>query len=180
MNRNIRKGKAPSRANMRGQAWSMDFMSSVIVFFMIVIVLFFVWEYIVYQNTEQMIFNEMESKGMFIVDTIIRTPGYPVNWDAGNVEILGLATDENVLNESKLISFVSLDYDDSRRLMGVPSYNFFFQIVDLNGTQSQASGVDLVSGSDPVGMTNSTVVVPTERYVLFDHKVAKVRFILWR
>jgi hypothetical protein len=163
----------------RGQAWSFDFIASVTVFFLIMIVLFFAWEYTTFQNTEQIVFNEMENMAMNTADSMIRTGGFPPDWNQSSVQILGLASEENLLNETKILMFVNMSYDDAKRILGIPSYEFYFQMVSLNNTQSQSSGTDLVMGLDPVGYQNSTMVVPIERYVLFDHRVAKLRFMLW-
>ena len=165
---------------MKAQAWSFDFMASVTVFFLVVITLFFVWEYTVYQNTEQMIFNEMENKALMTADMMIRTKGFPEQWNDSNVQLIGLADDENVLDETKMITFVGMDYENTKMILGIPSYEYFFQVVHLNGTQAQSQGTDLILGIDPTGLVNSSVVVPIERYVLFDHRVAKLRFMLWR
>ena len=164
---------------MRAQAWSLDFISSVTVFFMILVVLFFAWEYSTYQSTEQMVFNEMENKAIITVDTLIRTRGYPEFWSSSDVEILGLASEENVLNETKILEFVGMDYGQARSLLGIPSQNFHFSLMHLNGSVVRSQGTDLESGLDPTLFTNTTLVVPVERYILFDHRVARVRFILW-
>ena len=165
---------------MKGQAWSMDFIASVTVFFMILIVLFFTWEYTTFQNTQQMVFNELENKALITTDTLIRTKGYPESWNDSNVLIIGLASEENILNETKILTFVNMDYDTIRSILGIPSYNFHFQVLNLNDTQARAQGTDLVHGYDPTLFQNSTIVIPVERYILFDHRVAKFRFILWR
>ncbi len=168
------------RGLLSGQAWSFDFMASVIIFFLILMVLFFVWEYTSFQNTDQMVFNDMESKALNTVDTIIRVKGFPEDWNESSVEVIGLASEENVLNESKILMFVNMDYGEVRRLLGVSGYNFFFQLLHLNDTQAYSNGTALVTGLDPTGLSNTTAVVPVDRYILFDHRVAKLRFILWR
>ena len=94
---------------MKAQAWSFDFMASVVVFFMIISVLFFVWEYTTFQNEDQMLFNDMENNALTITDTIIRTRGFPEYWNESNVQIMGLASEENVLNETKILMFVQMD-----------------------------------------------------------------------
>jgi hypothetical protein len=164
----------------QGQAWSFDFLASVTIFFMVLIVLFFAWEYSAVQNTDQIIFNDMESRALNTVDTIIRTGGFPEHWNETTVEVLGLASEENILNETKIVMLVNMDYDDVRRIMGLHPYQFYFQVLNLNNTQAESGGTPLFTGLDPTVYTNSTAVVPVERYVLFDHAVAKLRFMLWR
>jgi hypothetical protein len=166
--------------NKRAQIWSFDFMASVVVFFMILTVLFFTWEYTTIQNEDQLIFNDMENNALTITDSMIRTRGFPEYWNDSNVQVLGLASEENVLNETKILMFVQMDYDSSRRVLGIPAYEFYFQVLHLNDTQAQANGTDLVQGLDPLLFQNSTIVIPIERYILFDSRVAKLRFILWR
>ena len=168
------------RRDLQGQAWSFDFLASVTIFFMVLIVLFFAWEYSVVQNTDQMIFNDMESRTLNTVDTMIRIKGFPEHWNETTVEVLGLASEENILNETKIVMLVNMDYDDVRRIMGLYPYQFYFQVLNLNNTQAESGGTALVTGLDPTVYTNSTAVVPVERYILFDHAVAKLRFMLWR
>jgi hypothetical protein len=168
------------RYRPKGQAWSFDFMASVTIFFLILVVLFFVWEYAAFQNADQMIFNDMQDRAMTTVDTIIRVKGYPEDWNESSVEVLGLASDENILNESKILMFVGMDYPEAQRLLGISDYNFYFQLIHLNGSQSYANGTALVAGIDPTLYQNTTSIVPITRLVTFDHRVAKLRFMLWR
>ena len=172
--------QAPFCTNKRAQIWSFDFMASVVVFFMIMAVLFFVWEYTAIQNEDQMIFNDMENNALTLADNMIRTRGFPEYWNESNVHVLGLASEENVLNETKILMFVQMDYDHSKRILGIPAYEFYFQVLHLNNTQARANNTDLVQGLDPLGFQNSTIVIPIERYILFDSRVAKLRFMLWR
>jgi hypothetical protein len=165
---------------MRAQVWSFDFMASVIVFFVIIAILFFSWEYITFQNEDLITFNEMENNALSITDTLIRTPGFPEHWNETNVQIMGLASEENVLNETKILMFVQMDYDYAKRILGIPAYEFYFRISYLNGTQARANNTDLVIGLDPTLFLNSTMVVPIDRKILFDTRVASLEFILWR
>ncbi len=172
--------KKKFRRKMTGQIWSLDFMSSVTVFFFILIVLFFTWDYATYQSTDQMIFNEMENRALTTADMIIRSRGFPEDWNESNVQVLGLAEEENILNQTKILTFVGMDYDVTRQIFGIPSFHYHFRITNLNGSIASLQGTDLVHGVDPAGYQNSTVVIPIERSVLFDSKVARLRFILWR
>lgn len=164
--------------NRRGQVWSFDFIASVTIFFVVLIVLFFVWEYTTMQNNDQILFNDMESKALDTIDTMIRVRGFPDDWDSSNVEVLGLASEENILNESKLLEFVGMDYYNSRRVLGILGYDFYFQVLNLNDTQAYSGPIPLLTGVDPL-TSNAVTIVPVERYVLFDHRVAKLRFTLW-
>lgn len=164
---------------MKAQVWSFDFMASVVVFFLVISTLFFVWQYATIQNEDQVMFNDMESSALTITDAIIRSKGSPEDWDDSSVRTIGLASEENVLNETKILTFIQMDYNRIRSMLGIREYDFYFQVLHLNGTQARSGGMDLVTGIDPA-LHESVVVVPVERYILFDHRVARLRFMLWR
>ncbi len=164
----------------KAQAWSFDFMASVIMFFMILTVLFFTWEYTSLQSNDHVMFNDMESSALTLADSMIRSRGFPRDWNGSNIQVLGLASEENVLNETKMLMFVQMDYGDAKRILGIPAYEFYFRILHLNGTQAWANNTELLTGLDPTVFQNSTMVVPIERCILFDHSVAKLSFMLWR
>jgi len=163
----------------KGQVWSLDFAASVVIFFSVVVMILFSWNYTSAKHTEQMIFNEMESMSVGISDSLIRTKGYPEEWNKTNVQIIGLAQEENILNQTKILYFVNMSYDNSRATMDILNYNFYLGIRYLNETIITLNGTDLETGLHPSGFSNSTMIVPIERYMLFDHKVASLLFILW-
>jgi len=163
----------------KGQVWSFDFAVSVVIFFTVVSMVLFSWNYIGAKHVEQMIFNEMESVTVGISDSLIRTTGYPEEWNKTNVQIIGLADEENILNQTKIQYFVNMSYDSIRATLGIMNYNFYLGIRYLNDTIIEMDGTDLEVGEHPASYSNSTMIVPIERYMLFDHKVASLMFILW-
>jgi hypothetical protein len=164
---------------MKAQAWSFDFMASITVFFFMVAVLLFTWQYVTYQNDELALINNMENSAITISETLIRTQGYPQEWNDTNVQIIGLAVEENVLDETKLVSFVLMDYNYSKFLLGITGLEYYFRVKQLNGSIAQSGGMNLESGIDPTGFPRTSVIVPVERSVLFDSRVALVDFMLW-
>jgi hypothetical protein len=163
----------------KGQVWSFDFAVSVVIFFSVVVMILFSWNYTTAKHTEQTVFNEMESKAVSLSDSFIRTSGYPEEWNSSNVQIIGMADEENVLNETKILQVVGMPYDTIRATMGIMNYNFYLGIRYLNETVINMNGTDLECGLDPSLYSNSTMIVPIERFMLFDHKVASLLFILW-
>lgn len=159
------------------QVWSMDFISSIIIFFLVVSVTIFAWNYTINKNTEQVNFNEMENKALMISDIIIRSQGQPPDWDTGNVQTIGLASEENVINQTKTLQFITMDYNIIRQLWGIRSYNFYLEMQYINGTTIQTNGNNITKGTYPIN--TSRFVVPVERYVLYNGKVSKLSFILW-
>ena len=94
---------------MRAQIWSMDFIASITIFILMFSVVVFSWNYINTQNTERSLFSDMQVLGLDVSDIIVRIPGNPEDWNESNVQSIGLATRENVLNETKVEQFISMD-----------------------------------------------------------------------
>jgi hypothetical protein len=55
--------------------------------------------------------------------------------------------------------------------MDIGFYDFYLEVVDLNGTVFENT-------TTPVDQSSLTVV-PVERYVIYNGRVAKVRFVIW-
>jgi hypothetical protein len=163
----------------KAQVWSFDFAVSVVIFFSVVVMILFSWNYTSAKHTEQVLFNEMESKAVSLSDSLIRTRGFPEEWNSTNVQIIGLADEENVLNETKILQLVGMPYNTIRATMGIMNYNFYLGIRHLNETVINMNGTDLECGEHPSLYSNSTMIVPIERFMLFDHRVASLMFILW-
>ena len=72
-----------------------------------------------------------------IAEELIMTPGKPLNWSISSVEQLGLADDYGIINSYKLDNFFYMcenNYSLMQELLGIPEYDFYVIIEDLNGT----------------------------------------------
>jgi hypothetical protein len=156
--------------NRKGQIWSLDFITSVIIFLIVLIPLLFVWTYVNIQNQQQILFDEVETLTLFISDSLIRTEGYPEGWDTVNVEQIGLASEENALNATKVSYFISMgnsEYNRTRTIL-TGGYDFFFNMTDINGTS-----IGLI-GSKPA----DRMTVPIERYCMHNERIVKIELAL--
>jgi len=159
-----------SRIRQRGQVWSLDFVTSIVVFLVILMPLFFVWSYINAQSTQQIEFNSIESAALQISDSLVRTQGIPGNWNISNVRVIGLVSDENILNSTKVSSFLSMgnsDYERTKSLL-TGNYDFYFSLTDINGTSLGTIGNKSEKGN----------VVPVERYCLYNGRIVKLQLVL--
>jgi hypothetical protein len=155
---------------MKGQVWSLDFITSIVAFLIVLIPLFFIWSYVNIQNQQQIIFDDVETSTLSISDSLIRTKGSPEGWNTTNVKIIGLASEENVLNSTKVSYFFTMgntEYNRTRTVL-TGSYDFFFNLTDINGT------VHGIIGNKPV----DRMTVPIERYCLYNERITKLEFVL--
>jgi hypothetical protein len=161
---------------MKAQAWSMDFIASVTVFILMFSVVVFSWNYVSTQNTERSLFSEMQVSGLEISDILVRVPGNPEDWNDSNVLSIGLADRENVLNMTKVYNFVSMDYNTTRILLGLPYREFYFAVEYLNGSVIEYGGKNMTVGTYPA---NVSVSVPVTRTALFGETLSRMLFVLY-
>lgn len=162
---------------MKAQIWSLDFAASVVIFLTALILAMFALNYTMDQNRQQMEFNIMENAAMSVSDSLVRQPGIPQDWDPGTVTTIGLASQENVLNEAKLSDFLDMENDSIKSLLGIGNYEFYFEVRYVNGSlASLPAGGQISKGGYP---SEARFVIPVERYVLYMEKPARMIFILW-
>lgn len=163
---------------MRAQIWSLDFAASMVIFALMMGIVIFSWNYAIQNSTDQVNLNVLENDVMMISDTLIRVPGLPEDWDASSVRVIGLANEENVLNKTKVIQFIGMDYNQTKSLLGIANHEFYFEIRHLNNSVMEISGTNATKGTNPIDQ-DTTVVVPVERYVMINGDIAKMEFYLW-
>ena len=164
---------------MKSQAWSMDFVSSVVIFVTAIVILSLAVSYVVSQNVQQKEINRIEELALSISDALIRTQGYPEDWNETNVINIGLASEENILNESKVRIFIeNLSDDVIMHRFGAGDCKFYFELRDINGEIFEIeSGVNATKGEYP---TSPEISIPVERFVLYRNRPSKILFILWK
>lgn len=163
---------------MKGQMWTMDFAVSIVIFALMVGIVIFAWNYSIQNSSDQVNLNILENDVIMISDTLIRVPGMPEDWNASNVRVIGLAEEENVLNETKVLQFINMGYTQIKGLFGIGNYEFYFEMRYPNNTVMEIGGISLNKGTDPIGQ-NTSVVVPVERYVILNGNIAKMELFLW-
>ena len=162
----------------KAQTWSIDFAASVVIFMTVLILVMFALNYTLYQNQQQADFNMMENAAMAASDSMVRQPGIPAGWNRTTVTTLGLASQENVLNETKLGEFMAMDDNAIKGLLGIANYGFYFEVRYPNGTLASLPGGGQISKG--VYPSAASIVIPVERYALYMEKPASMVLILWK
>lgn len=162
-------------SNRAGQVFSYDFIISAMVFLFFFSTFFFVWDYLNRQMAAQSELNDIQGRAALLSDVLVRTGGYPPNWTAGNVESIGLASEENVIDLGRLSALNATDYSAARDAMGLGQrYSLYLGLNDTGNNTLFAYGQ---YPSLP------KVVVPINRYVLYDNFTSRpratLRLILW-
>lgn len=162
----------------KGQVWVTDFIISVVIFFGIIVILIFAWNNTINQNQEQIDFNIIENTALSVSDSLVRTPGIPKDWNEDTLISLGLAISENILNKTKVQKMLNIPDSKIKSSLGISGLEFYMELKYLNGTIIELSGNPVVKGTSPA--STASIVVPVERYVIYDGFPSKFVFILWR
>ncbi len=125
---------------VRGQVSSIDVLVSAVIFVMIFISLRGVWLENISEAENNFYFSELQLKSESALDSLVKTQGYPKNWSADNVELIGLADKPLVLDESKVLSFAGMDYNDAKYLLGLGRYDFRMDIIAESPSDSISIG----------------------------------------
>jgi hypothetical protein len=160
----------------KSQAWGLDLIIAMVIF-SVGITAFFVYS-INYSREAEENFNLMKTEGDFIFNNILSS-GYPSDWSAENVVVIGIS-DDGKINETKLERFFELannDYDRTKFLFNT-RYNYFFFFLD-----NMTIGSSVVRGIGKPGTVpeniNSKNLVKITRMVSYKNKPMTAYIYIW-
>lgn len=114
-----------------------DFVGSIMVFAVLIVMFFFSWNSIVFDQTAFEEGDEMRVQGKQTLTFLISTPGYPEGWSSSNVEIPGFAEPDHVLQQEKLEEFDEIGYDRQTDLLQAP--DFYLRVETEDGSSEEGS-----------------------------------------
>jgi hypothetical protein len=123
----------------RGQAFSVDFVAALFIFLLAVTVLFARWIRTVAEIEQTRRLNELVDLAYSASHVWFR-PGVPERWSPSNIVSLGLQNDHQ-LNQTKIRSLWQLGYERVRELLGLATYEFYFELTDVNGSVTMVGGI---------------------------------------
>lgn len=157
----------------RGQAFSSEFLLAYFVFMIVLSMALYAWTL----STKKIIENErlldMESQAIDASEQLIRTPGYPLDWNKTSVESIGLASESRVLDWTRVSYFIDLmttstddlctisdssNYECNRYLLGLGVYDFHFNLLYTNGTSIASTGKEPVNETHRIGVERTAIL----------------------
>lgn len=147
--------------NRKGQVISIDLIVGISIFLILLTLCILVWSQTVYRMEQRKILYEMQNNLMLALDMLIKTKGVPSSWERNpnSLIALGLAYDDRTLSKDKVDAFmnlVDLDYNASKKYLGILKYDYRLRLLDLNGEVLNDTRFRSV-GLDPVGDFKITV-----------------------
>ena len=149
-----------------GQISSIDMLISGIIFLMIFISIRSIWIENLNEIQDSLNSYELELKSIQAINCLLKTPGFPIDWNSSNVELIGLAKKPFVLSEDKVNKFLLLDYNSAKRALGIDGYEFNFTIFDDALDENKFFGIN---------PTQKSVVYSVNRKVIFNEVSANAK-----
>lgn len=153
-----------------GQVAGYDTLISFFLFLLIFAFIQQVW------NSEQkhLLEDQLENQRLQIanqaLDALVQSRGYPLDWNADNVRLAGIASSPGALDANKTTTFFALPYATARRVLTTDAYEFFLTL------DSTIVGEDKNLGTPPAA--NKTAVA-VGRNITYKEKIAHVRLQLY-
>ncbi len=160
------KGKKLGKSK-KSQIWYVDFMVGVLIFITIIIIYYQYSSNLVDESEAE--WQEMIIDSKAITSSLV-SAGYPENWTAGTVEVLGLTGGDYRIDATKLLEFKNMSYSQAKDLFKT-RFDFYFYLKDANDTIVQDAGVNA---------TNHTFLVHTVRFVIYNSSINKMGLYLWK
>lgn len=164
---------------MKGQTFMPDFMASIVVFGLILTVFLSSWNMVLSSQTEDVSQKTATIQAAHTSSFLISTPGYPDNWeqDSVDVEIVGFAEPDQLVQSSKLEAFRNLDYSEQRELL--QTSNYYMSIENDTGVLSM-NGEPLEFGNS---YSDASTVIPNTRNIRLNNsgqiQEARLNYVVW-
>lgn len=157
--------------NKESQLFSIDVGITFLVFVGFIVIFVNLWNQNVRQLDESLLKQNLQEKISFYSDYLVRTKGYPEDWNASNVLLIGFAGDEeNILLISKIEKFMTLNYTFARSKMNLNGKEFYLKIIDVinnktlysYGNLSYQSATNLIQVTRFCLVNDSTKLIPSK------------------
>lgn len=164
-----------------GQIFTSDFIISIFLFLVLVSVAYMMWVEAHNQQNQLSAERVLQQQSYHTTSMLVRTPGYPTNWTAGDVDIIGLADPDHVLQDAKMRELDMMSTEDTRQGLGLSgNTNFLINVTNATGTM-RTDGRDLVWGEAP---DDAEDIATVERSVLVNatnlYQRGTLHVLLWR
>lgn len=156
-----------------------DFMASMLVFGLMLSVFLASWNLVLSSQTNDFSQSVSLLQASNTATFLVSTPGYPDNWeeDSTDVKIIGFASPDHVLQESKLKEFREIDYEKQKTLL--QAGNFYMSVENETGIIS-LDGSPLEFGTD---YSSASTVIPNKRNIQLNKsgkiQEAKLNYVVW-
>lgn len=151
----------------RGQISSYDALAALFLFLLAFTTLRGTWLGNLEVAENELEYNDMRSKAIQAIDSLVKTKGSPSDWNSENVELIGLAEKPSVLSESKLREFSSMSYTTVKELLWLGNYDFRFELYAAEPSKDLNVGMPVDGNSTIVSLRRTINYLGGQGLVVF-------------
>ena len=153
----------------RAQIAIIDLLFALIIFIALFLGFVLFWTLYEVRLTENMRREEIELLAFQVSNALVKTPGYPSNWEMyPNLTLSpGLASSDGVLSPAKIATFRNFTYNQTKAFFNIERYEYYL-LIQKNAT------VVYETNNTPSGK-----IVSVRRNVWYENQEAKLDFALW-
>jgi len=157
-----------NKSMKKAQAVSLDFYASLFIFIIILALGITMWHNSVQNTSWNIKIQEMDNYANKIADSLIRSQGYPPNWDNNTVELLGLVETSHILDYQKALEMKNISADKMESLFGYISYNLYIEINNISDMPVVVDNINLTWGAYNQSIANS--ITKAKRFAILHNK----------
>jgi len=152
----------------KGQIAVLDLVVSVVVFLIVMTGFFIAWNSYNNRLDDSLLSNEMSLHAFQIMQQLITTPGVPGNWEnnVSSLKFIGLAYSDRIIDEAKLDSLNTINYNDLKNKMNIKRFEVF--ILVKQGNQAVYE----------IGNTTKGKTIHIERGVMYKNEPSTIQVAL--
>ena len=137
------------------------------------------WNSVSTRINQNIIKNDIETTAIDISDQLLKSQGLPTDWasKASQNFSLGLVSKNYQLDVGKVTAFATMNYNDTKSLLGIRGYEFYFKVTDIAGNIISQSGTSLEAGIKPSANSDS---VNSKRIALLNKEIVYSDVIIWK
>jgi len=168
------KSKIKNKKMRKALAFSTDFMISGFIFFAILSMTYLTWNAIESKSIAFQDYRYLSQKAGYVTEVLVRTEGYPNDWNSTNVNLPGLLDNEMYISNKKLDSLMLINLNDLKNMWGISSYNFNMTISDTSNVYFTLG--ETLDGSEKQVVSKSRLVIYNDSNNLIK---TELQFVLW-
>lgn len=143
----------------KGQVLTSDFVLSLIIFFVIFEFTFTIWNMAQSKTIHLDEERRMQEKTAFITETLIKSQGYPINWNENDVILIGLSDESFILQDEKVKKFQNMDYEKIKNIFGIEDYGLNVTISTKNAYYTIGKEID----------DDALIIMPIKRIIILNN-----------
>ncbi len=150
----------------KAQISGLDLILAIMLFSLALILFSILWDVVQYNVKTQ---ADADIIAIQVANRLLGSPGYPSDWNATNVQLIGLSSERGVMDQSKFQNLLDLlaqpgGYDQVRQMLGLGPYQFYISMTNPDGSPILINGQPAQGGDPP---TNATSVSSIKRTALY-------------